>query len=232
MVRRGDKRGSHVGIVISFAIFITFVIFLYTIAQPTFQEEQREESLMVYLEKTLIENTSETLTIMTVNITNNVGADCIQLDDFITDFNIDNRLFAWNQDQVSTPSGASNDLRLDRLDSGDDFFKIHYSEEFPYIGTGGAWSCQPMTEGVDYDLGVTKSEKYVFESRVFDLFNEYILWYETFKSDLGIPRTFEFGFGIVYNNGSIRETENINISKNIYIQDIPIQYYLLHFQGF
>ena len=215
------------GVVISFAIFITFVIFLYTMAQPTLQVDQREETLMPFLEKVLIENASATLTTITVNITNNVVDPCIQLDNLANTFGIDNRIFVWNQEQELTESGLStitNNVRINRLDSNDDFFKIYYSEEFPYMGTGGAWSCQPMTEGNDYDLGITKVDKYVFESKVFELLDAHVLWYEDFKSDLGIPRSFEFGFGIIYNNGSIRETESINISKNIYIQDIPIQY--------
>ena len=103
MVNRGDKRGSHVGVVISFAIFVTFVVFLYTLAQTNFKEEQSEESIMPFLEKTLIENASSDLTIITVNITNYVGSRCIELTDFTTDFGIDDRIVAWNQEQVSTP---------------------------------------------------------------------------------------------------------------------------------
>jgi len=224
MVNRGDKRGSHVGVVISFAIFITFVVFLYTVSQSSLQEEQREESILPFLEKTIIEDASSELTIITVNITNYVGADCIELTDFITDFGIDDRIVAWNQEQVSTPCGANNHLRLDRLDPDDSFFKIYYSEELSYQGSGSFFPCVSLTEGVDYDLGVIRVEKYVFESKIFYLMNQYTLWYEDFKSDLGIPRSFEFGFGLVYNNGSVIETENIDISKNIYIEDIPIQY--------
>ncbi len=215
----------------SFAIFITFVIFLYTMAQPSFKEEQKEQQLMIYLEKVLIENSSAELITITTNITNNVGAECIQLDNLITDFGIDNRIFVWNQEQVSTPSGASTtNLRINRISSNDDFFKIYYSEEFPYIGGGGEWSCQPMSEGSDYNLGITKVEKYIFESKLNDLFNEYNIWYDQFKGELKVPRSFEFGFGIIYENGTIKETPQINISKNFYIKDVPIQYVNLNGQ--
>ena len=224
MVNRGDKRGSHVGVVISFAIFITFVVFLYTMAHTVIKEEQTEESIMPILEKILIKNASSELTIITVNITNYVGSRCIELTDFTTDFGIDDRIVAWNQEQVSTPCGADNHLRLDRLDSGDSFFKIYYSEEFNYKGSGSFFPCQSLSEGSDYDLGITRVENYVFESKIFDLMNQYTLWYEAFKGDLGIPRSFEFGFGLIYNNGSIIETQGIEISKNVYIQDVPIQY--------
>ena len=37
-----SKKGSHVGVVVSFVIFVTFLIFLYTIIQPaTVREKDR-----------------------------------------------------------------------------------------------------------------------------------------------------------------------------------------------
>ena len=30
-----NKKGSHVGMILSFALFITFVVFIYTIVNPT-----------------------------------------------------------------------------------------------------------------------------------------------------------------------------------------------------
>lgn len=225
MIRRGDKRGSHVGVVISFAIFVTFVIFLYIITQPIFREEQREGALMTYLENKLINASSLELKIMTVSISTSSGSDCVQLDSFIDTFGISNKLFVWNYDQISTPSGASgNNLRINRLNNGDEFFKVHYSDSFPSVGTGGGWSCQAMSEGSDYTLGITKVENYVFESEVIDMIDYYSIGYENLKNELGIPRSFEFGFGLIYSNGSIIETPELDISKNIYIKEIPIKY--------
>jgi hypothetical protein len=214
---RGDKRGSHVSVVISFAIFVTFVIFLYTLAQPSIRNDIKEDAILVYLENQLIENSSSYLTTMTVNIETSSGSNCIQLDNFISNFGIDNRVSTWNQEQVSTESAVSgNNLRINRLNSGDEFFKIYYSESFNYIGTGSGWTCQSMSEGSDYTLGVTKKEKYVFERQIMELIEDYNIWYDPFKEEMGVPRNFEFG--------SIFETETPNISKSIYVKEVPIQY--------
>jgi hypothetical protein len=231
MIRRGDKRGSHVGVVISFAIFVTFIIFLYSIAQPSFQKEQKEESLMAYLEKTLIENCSDYLTIITVNVSTNPGKDCIQLESFTDTFEINNRIIVYNQEQKFTESAVSlsphNDLRINRLSTSDSdrFFKIYHSESFDSVGHGSSWDCEEISEGTGYNLGVTKNEKYVFEEKFFDLYKDYTEgWYENLKDKLKIPRNFEFGFGLIYNNGSVVETENIDLSKDVYIKNVPIQY--------
>lgn len=227
MVRRGDKKGSHVGVVISFVIFVTFIIFLYSLAQPSFQKEQKEESLMAYLEKTLIENCSDYLTTITVYISSSSAKNCIQLEGFMDNFEVNNRIFVYNQEQESTESAVSllDDLRINRNDNSDDFFKIYHAEVFDSVGIGNEWDCERLSEGADYTLGLTKQEKYVFEEKFFELYKDYAEgWYENLKDKLNIPRNFEFGFGLIYNNGSIIETENIELSKNLYVKEVPVQY--------
>jgi hypothetical protein len=228
MVKRGDKRGSHVGVVISFAIFVTFIIFIYAIAQPGFNKEQKEESLMAYLEKTLIENSSDYLTIMTLNVSTNTGKECIQLDGFMNNFDFDNNLVVRNQEGDFAESAVAinkEDLRITRDDNLDKFFKVYYSENFDYVGHGSDWDCEKLSEGAaGYSLGVTKNETYVFEEKIYTLLERYDGWYDDFKDRLGIPRNFEFGFGLVYSNGSVVETENIDLSKDIYVKEVPIQY--------
>ncbi len=224
MIRRGDKRGSHIGVVISFAIFVAFLIFLYTLAQPSFQQKEQENALRVYLEKTLIENVSSELTIITVNVSSSSLSECISLDGLIGTFEITPRIFVWNAEQVSTQSGIQgNDLRIQREDPSDVFFKIHHSEDFPDRGSG-SWTCENLVEGVGYDLGVTKVEKYIFSENVIALINDYIGRYEMLKDDLKIPDTYEFGFGLIYSGGNAIETPDRDVQKNIYIKEIPIQY--------
>ena len=50
-----NKRGSHVGVMISFAIFITFVVFLFVIFEPIVNQKKERESELTFLEEELIE---------------------------------------------------------------------------------------------------------------------------------------------------------------------------------
>ena len=50
-----SKKGSHVGVVVSFVIFVTFLVFLYTIVQPATVREKDRQYLLDYLTLNLIE---------------------------------------------------------------------------------------------------------------------------------------------------------------------------------
>ena len=60
-----NHRGSHVGVVISFVIFVTFLTFLYAILQPAIKLSGDEPGTLKYIEEKIIENTSRSLTVIT-----------------------------------------------------------------------------------------------------------------------------------------------------------------------
>ena len=54
MIRR-NKKATHVGVIFSFVIFITFLLFMVIILEPTSKIENEKKSTLEYL-KTNIEN--------------------------------------------------------------------------------------------------------------------------------------------------------------------------------
>ncbi len=50
-----EKKGSHVGMMLSFIIFITFFVFLYTVLQPIIKTEQNKKLILDSLEIELVE---------------------------------------------------------------------------------------------------------------------------------------------------------------------------------
>ena len=48
--------------------------------------------------------------------------------------------------------------------------------------------------------------------------------YESLKDYFNVPKGSDFGFGLIYNNGSVLETSFKDISKSIYVREVPIQY--------
>ena len=53
-MKRG-KKGSHVGVMLSFVIFITFVVFLFVIFESKINFFQDKESYLEFIEKALLE---------------------------------------------------------------------------------------------------------------------------------------------------------------------------------
>jgi len=219
-----NKCGSHVGVVISFAIFVTFIIIIYTLASPNFRISSSEQFSVEYLETKLLENLSSEVLIITIDIENVIGTNCIEISNLLSDFDINRKIIVKNKEGILTPSvfTGSDSLQINRLDSGDDFFKIYASESFDELSEGSE-SCQSISEGSDFNFGSIKTENYFFESNFFDLMNSYSD-YEVLKSDLNVPENSEFGFGLIYNNLSSVQIALKNVSKDIYIKEVPIQY--------
>lgn len=213
---KGDKRGSHVGVVISFVIFVTFLVFLYSIISPALRLGQNKEALSKHLELELIEKTSAELTTASVSLGSG-SQTCVRLNNLISALGIGSNVIVKNDEGETIPSYVSSgNLDIDRGTSGT-FFKIYYSPEFGELSSGSGCS------EISYNLGITKTEEYVFESKVINLINYYPN-YETLKNELKIPEGTEFGFGIVRDNSTETETNLEEISTNVYIKQIPINY--------
>ena len=73
-----NKKASHVGMILSFLIFITFVIFLFSVTSPLTRVDQDKQNTLDFLKIELLNNFSEDLSTVTVEFT--AGSDCIRMD--------------------------------------------------------------------------------------------------------------------------------------------------------
>jgi len=85
-----NKKGTHIGKVLSFVIFVIFIFYIYAIIQPAIKTDKNKQSLLDYLKIELNENLSTKIKVMTVSLDNSISGNCIELKDFInfTDNNI------------------------------------------------------------------------------------------------------------------------------------------------
>jgi len=63
-----SKRGSHVGFILSFVIFVLFILFLYTTIQPAIKIQKEKTLFIDYLKDVLVENFTVNLTTMTIKM--------------------------------------------------------------------------------------------------------------------------------------------------------------------
>ena len=56
------------------------------------------------------------------------------------------------------------------------------------------------------------------------MLNKYEENYTILKEELKIPFGTEFGFSLVYSNGTKKGTKEQDISANVYVREIPTQY--------
>jgi hypothetical protein len=214
VIKKEEKRGSHVEIIISFIIFVTFIVFLLSILIPAVTTNKDKENTFSDVEIKVMNKVSSNLTSITVNLDS--GDDCVNLPDLMGDLGIGENIIVKDYYGENVEAYSDGDsLQINPESAEDTFFKIYYSEEFDEIGTDSGCSEH------DYTLGLTKTEKYVFEKKVIDLINED---YGALRTEFKIPESLEFGYGIVLSNGTIYATNIHDVTTNVYVKDTPIEY--------
>jgi hypothetical protein len=223
MIEMRDKRGSHVEVIIAFVIFVTFIFFLFSIIQPSIGSQNDKKNILDHIEVGVIDRISEDMTTITIKVGSS-SQNCIELNNEISGLGISPRVAAkgslGKSLNIYISSTDSDDLRIERESTSDNLIKIYYSDAFSPVSTSFS-ICQNIERGTGYSLGLTKTNNYIFESKMADLINED---YQTFKSNLKIPEGVNFGYGIILSNGTSIETPNPEISTNIYIREKSIQY--------
>lgn len=219
------KRGSHVGTVISFTIFIGFLIFLYVVIEPAVQTKKGKESLLNNLQTELLENATIDVVVSSVYIN----------ESFTTNKNcIKTRLVKNETGRSSIVKSSSNNpigsaVELpDMLNikyEGDFFFKVYHSyynfNEYNLLETS---DCYLAEEGSNYSIGLVKKFSYLSEGKILELIELYSENYEKLKEDLNIPAGSEFSFSLTYENESKIGFEYPEISTEVYIKSLIMQF--------
>lgn len=210
-----NKRGSHVEVIISFIIFVTFIFFLFSVVEPSISTQKDKKNIFDNIELGIINRISSNMTIITANLASG-GSNCVDLTNLISNLGIEENIIVKDSSgEIVNSDAHGNSLQISRESTSERFFKIYYSEEFDELDTGSG--CPERS----YDLGLTKTSKYIFETKFLDLMNED---YEDLRTDLKIPEGVDFGYGIILSNGTTFETHKEELSTNVYIRETPIEY--------
>ena len=219
-----NKRGTHVGLVLSFAVFVIFLVFLYSVIEPAIKIQKDKRSLLDYLERELIEQFNGNVETFTVIIEEEIhpNKDCINIPNILKDMvDEDNLIIKDDKDNILNYSVQGQSLLIKVGYNFSGFLKVYYAEELgrsPIFKGGG---CHPIT---NVSLGIIRTYTEVFETKIYDLFERYENDYESLKEDLKIPAGTDFGFSFVLSNGTIISTQEETPLTSIYAREVPIQY--------
>ena len=212
-----NKKGSHVGMILSFLVFITFLAFLYSVIEPATRSQEDKLDLVEYLKTELVAEFTADMSTVIFGVS---SGGCFEFE---------------------TPSGLvgkgvvakdENDLVHESYIMGTDtrveygtgsVLKLYYSDEFS-IPSPPKTACSTLTS---YDIDLFRTTEEIFESRILNLstYFEDKSNYESFKEEKGIGFGDEFGFA--FSNESrevVTSTEDRNASTDIFVQEVPIQY--------
>jgi hypothetical protein len=212
-----NKRGSHVGVVLSFVVFVTFLLFIFTTLEPLTQDTQKREVLLDYLEESIINEISSNLTKITVaegETTEDIlkiiapAGDCFEENVVVK--NKDNLI-------INSKLEVCN-LFVEK--SGDS--SLIYSYFSPEEIIGKELGSVGVSEEVDISL--YQKKLYIFESKISPFLLRANTEYDVFKRELEIPDGSEFGFAFEDSEGNIFKTNEQDVDKDVYADRIPIEY--------
>ncbi len=221
-----NKRGSHVGVIMSFAIFVTFLAFLYAVVEPTTKVQKDKQFLISYLKLELIENFSANLTTSSIKVDDSftITKSCIRFNNLRIRFpEGENLVIKDESGNILNYSRIGRDnLIIDIINPSNKFFRIYSSTEFQEGYPAEGTDCDNINE--NYIIGRIKTEKDIFATKIVKMINRHKNDYEALKDELKVPLGSEFGLGFTYSNGTIIKTEDKETKVNIYVEEIPIQY--------
>ncbi len=220
------KRGSHVEMMISFSIFILFIMTIFIIIAPSLKGKSDKTAVINSLSQKLIENSSSNITATLVKVeagyTPPLGESCITISGG-----------GW----ASGESVVAREITGERTASsfsyphisiawtGNRFFKIFSSNESFEAVTLDSSTCSSPLEGSNFNVKSIKTERYVFESGIKNLKTSYDSSYEDLKAYLNFPPEQDFGFVFINSNGVISVNADKNTtSKEVYSVEKPIIY--------
>jgi|TARA_Y100000310_G_scaffold10701_1_gene11393 hypothetical protein len=219
---KSSKKGSHVGLVLSFVIFVTFLIFVFTVLNPAVSEERGKGLELGLVKESLINNLTSDLSVTSLKVLDSTeyGKDCFQIDNI---FGENVKIKDENNEHIEG-SSSEIDNKISISHNQKNFFRIFYSAGFLSGAGRGVGECDVL-EVSNYTIGSTKVNDYIFEEDVYQMFELYENNYFMLKENLGISLDNNFGFGFINSSGfeDVRGFEEV--SGNVYIEEIPLQYY-------
>lgn len=231
-----NRKGSHVDVILSFVIFISFIIFFYAMIQSNVLTRGDKTTFLNFMGGKLIENLTggDLIRINTVISYSGGAQNCIYLDPFATSTGISSfNLIVKNSTGVAFPSSYSgNTLYINTsLDPQSTYsFDIYYSSSFNVITAGTMNGCKHLLE--DNTNGYTikqienySVEDYVWENNIKQLISLYNSSFASVRNEFNLVPSENFRFDFTYQNQTkIGTPNNIPVSVNVYSKLFPIVY--------
>ncbi len=228
------KKGSHIGMMLSFVIFIIFLTFMYTLIEPVVKKQPSKNNLLEYLKKEIIAQTSDILVSATITNTTLSNYDCLLINHskFLpaNEFDYENMGYIVKDENGSIVSslislyGAGLERTAINWSGNQSFLKIFYSKE-NFTSDRLSWSDDCQSSTPNSSLGLVLYKKIVFENKMEDLIKKYNTNYILLKRDLKIPFDTDFVLDFVLENGTeIRTGVPGNISVNVFSEEYIMPY--------
>ena len=205
-----EKKGTHVGFVISMIIFISFVVFVFIVFEPFVRHDREKPISLNHLRNGIIEESSSD--VVTLNLKSPVTSGCFAIRDLGNLLSFpDGRAIDFCNLTIKDGSGeilnysssdcsGAGELKIEVKDSG--FLKFYYPENHENLEGSFVSNVNSDCRRMNYNLGQVKSGKRTFFSLMKKLAKEYNASYQDSRERFGVPYRMDFRFYFTDGDGN------------------------------
>lgn len=233
-----NKKGSHVGIAISFIIFTLFLSFMYAFLSPNVKINTSKQYLLENLRTNLIGNFSAETYTMMVDVVDPVSPDsktCINLQNIFSDeeptpegeiptYMINNLSLKDKNENILTYDVKNNNNIYVNTGTGyQGLIEMKYSPAINKLPYNGNQSCDPH----DDPIGYLKEDKEIYESQIYQANESYYSDYNGFKNQIQLPENIDFSFKVLDSERNViidSEISELPSRQSVYTDETPIEY--------
>jgi hypothetical protein len=213
------KKGTHVGIVLSFVLFITFLTFMFALIKFPFSVEQRVENSIDLIKESLTDSvSSEITTIFISNSSIQAGEDCLRFSETSLNLAGTNQVVKDKNMNTLNSKREGEYLYVDWVGS-QPFFKIFYTN----LGFNNYSTLVCINSANASVRNVYQSET-ILESKIISKIYEYNNNYESLKSEMGVSNSNEFSFQFEYENKTRIGNMAPDLQKDIFLKSYLVDY--------
>ena len=212
------KKASHVGIVLSFIVFVTFVIFIFSVLEPRLRINLDKESLLDNIKIKFLDEVSAELSTIGIFINSAPGSGCELLLMSLEKVSGFDAVVKDNNGYIVGSKTQSESLLKIDWNQADNFYKVYSSEENLYDYSFPSGTFCVVT---DFKISSTRDDKYVFEKKLTEFITA-----NNFDS-LNIPDG--TGFDVMFEDADGNNLEGVGKeppgSISVYSDRFSIQYF-------
>ena len=189
-----ERRGlSHIEFVITFVIFVAFIVFAFVFFSPL-QSGRAIKSSLDYISLEIEDFAEREMETYSVSILPGASGDVA-----IDIPGISNRINASveNSSGEVIPSFRDSTGAVNFAMPRDNFVRVKYSSAF----TNGARILGLLIDDSMYSISSSNVDKIYFENLLLELNRSYFFNYAGLKTSFNIPNRIDFGFYVIFNDG-------------------------------
>lgn len=214
------KRGSHVGFVLSFMVFVFFLFFLYVAIEPAVKSNENKKVVFEYLKTEILARSYDEFIQSSTKLNDGIdlqGASCFNIN--FEDLEKTGAVVK-DENNIQASKVSGNSLSISDSNPSDKFYRIYFANSFK---NSEMENCFTLAE-TDYTIGSLQKKDYIFENKIVTIINKHVSNYSGLRADLKVQEGADFSLIFTEENGNEIKTEDKEVTTDIYAEKIPIIY--------